>query len=90
MNFTREEFEAAAATIPRDAFMDYNWARRVSTLELIQERGAEVAYHLRNPEPIETARRVAPEFYDWFMAAFPPEGDAATKASLEECWRRWE
>ncbi|HEY0721557.1 MAG TPA: hypothetical protein VGE50_09915 [Gammaproteobacteria bacterium] len=75
MNFTREEFEAALATIPEASLEEYNWLWRVNSWQKVCEQGALQAAYLRRWSRYADMRSLAPQFYDWLLAVFPARYD---------------
>jgi hypothetical protein len=75
MNYTREEFEAAIATIPERSLVEQNWLWRVNSWEKVNREGALQAAYLRRWSVYADMRTVAPEFYDWLLAVFPVSQD---------------
>lgn len=75
MSFTREEFDAAIATIPQSALAEYSWLWRVNDWTKVNEMGALQAAYLRCWSRYADMRSLAPAFYDWLLAAFPASDD---------------
>lgn len=75
MIYTREKFEAAIAAIPERSLKDQSWLWRVNTWEKVNRDGALQAAYLRRWSVYADMRSVAPEFFDWLLAAFPASED---------------
>ncbi|HEY0721556.1 MAG TPA: hypothetical protein VGE50_09910 [Gammaproteobacteria bacterium] len=89
MNFTREEFESALATIPEDSLEDHNWLWRVNDWAKVNKMGARVMAHLRSSSAVDIARPLAPEFYDWLDRVFPVSEDARVLCEWDKEQRAW-
>jgi hypothetical protein len=75
MNYTREEFEAAVATIPQSSLKEHNWLWRVNSWDKVNREGALQAAYLRRWSVYADMRSMAPEFYDWLLKVFPANQD---------------
>jgi len=74
-NFTRKNFEMALASIPEESLRERSWLWRVNDWEKVNERGALQAAFLRRWSIYVDMRALAPEFFDWLLAAFPASED---------------
>lgn len=75
MRFTREEFEAALATVPEGSLAEDSWLWRVNDWQRINEMGALQAAYLRRWRHYVDLRKLAPQFHDWLLEVFPESED---------------